>query len=110
LLATEWKRYTTALKRAGISLSDSPDLLIWAGGDASGTCSVKNLYAALLHQQHLIADRSWLRQIWDWVIPLKLKLFIWLAGNGKILTWDVLSRRGWEGPGICLLCRHLRRM
>lgn len=105
MYATEWKRYTTALKRAGISLSESPDLLIWVGGDASGTCSVKNLYAALLYQKQLIDDRYWRRQIWDWVIPIKLKLFIWLAGNGNVLAWDALSRRGWEGPGICLLSR-----
>jgi ribonuclease HI len=49
-------------------------------------------------------DRSWFSLLWRWAIPLKLKLFIWLAGKEKSLTWDVLRRRGWEGPGICLLC------
>lgn len=85
--------------------SQSVKLLIWAGGDASGNCSVKNLYAAILFQKPMTVDRSWRRQIWGWGIPLKLKLFIWLAGNGNILAWDALTRRGWEGPGICLLCR-----
>jgi hypothetical protein len=37
---------------------------------------------------------------------LKIKLFIWLAADDKILTWDNLLRRGWEGPNICFLC-HL---
>jgi hypothetical protein len=28
------------------------------------------------------------------------------GGENKILTWEVLNRKGWEGPGICLLCKH----
>lgn len=104
-LATEWDLYTSALNRAGVSLSINPDCLLWAGGDASGSWSVKNIYSAILQQQRLVDDGSWLRQIWHWVIPLKIKLFTWLAGSGKILTWDVLRRRGREGPGICPLCR-----
>lgn len=39
-------------------------------------------------------------------MPLKLKLFTWLVGKGKILTWEALQRRGWEGPGICSLCKN----
>jgi hypothetical protein len=52
------------------------------------------------------SDSSWFAQIWRWTIPLKIKLFLWLAGKEKILTWDKLRRRGWEGPNICLLCRR----
>jgi ribonuclease HI len=103
-IATEWNHYISALKSAGVSLSNQPDSLLWAGGDATGSISVKNLYAALLQQLILGADNSWFLQIWKWAVPLKLKLFIWLAGKEKILSWDVLQRRGWEGPGICLLC------
>lgn len=49
-------------------------------------------------------DRSWFSFLWRWDIPLKLKLFVWLAGKEKPLTWDALRRRGWERPGICPLC------
>jgi hypothetical protein len=38
-------------------------------------------------------------------MPLKIKLFLWLSMEGKILTWDSLQKRGWEGPGRCPLCR-----
>jgi hypothetical protein len=103
-LATEWNRYTTALKGAGISLSDTPDILLWAGGDATGSITVKNLYEAYLQQMRLDVDNSWIRLIWKWQVPLKLKLFIWLAARGKILSWEALRHRGWEGPGICPLC------
>jgi hypothetical protein len=49
---------------------------------------------------------GWRRAIWKWKIQLKIKLFIWLAVEGKILTWDTLQSRGWEGPGLCYLCNQ----
>jgi hypothetical protein len=104
-LACEWNRYTSALKSSGITLTENLILILWAGGDATGSTTVKNLYSACLHQLRLEVDRSWIRQIWNWKIPLKLKLFTWLAGRGKILTWEALRRRGWEGPGFCTLCK-----
>jgi ribonuclease HI len=104
-LASEWNLYIAALKEAGITLSSCPDTLRWVGGDATGNLTVKNLYAALLNQKNLVVDRSWFSHIWRWEIPLKIKLFIWLAGKEKLLSWDMLRRRGWEGPSYCSLCR-----
>jgi ribonuclease HI len=104
LSAAEWNLYISALKEAGITLSSRPDSLRWAGGDSTGNLTVRNLYDALLKQKYLAVDRSWFSLIWRWDIPLKIKLFIWLAGKEKSLTWDMIRRRGWEGPGICLLC------
>jgi ribonuclease HI len=104
--AAEWSCFTLALRSAGITLTDLPDTLLWAGGDASGIISVKNLYTTLLSQNFYCVDSSWFFQIWKWTIPLKVKLFLWLAGKEKILTWDSLQRRGREGPSICLLCRQ----
>jgi ribonuclease HI len=105
-LALEWSSYTSALKGAGITLTDQPDLLLWAGGDATGSLTVKNIYFAYLLQMKLQTDHSWTSHIWNWQIPLKLKLFIWLAGKEKILSWEALRHRGWEGPGICPLCKQ----
>jgi hypothetical protein len=44
--------------------------------------------------------------LWNWQIQLKIKLFLWLATNHKVLTWDSLQKKGWEGPGVCFLCKH----
>jgi ribonuclease HI len=41
-------------------------------------------------------------------LSLKLKLFIWLLAENKILTWKNLQKRGWKGPGICILCKTNR--
>jgi len=45
------------------------------------------------------------RRIWSWGCPLKLKIFIWLLLEDKILTWNNLLKRGWIGPGYCYLCK-----
>lgn len=104
--ATEWKKFIFDLKCAGISLNDEPDTLLWTGGDASGIPSVKNIYAALLNIKNPVLDLSWRSQVWKWRVPLKHKLFVWLAGMKRILTWDTLRLKGWEGPGFCSLCRR----
>ena len=40
--------------------------------------------------------------IWSIKIPLKIKLFIWLLFNDKILTRDNLAKRGWMGNDRCV--------
>jgi hypothetical protein len=104
-LALEWEQYTKALKAAGVKLSGNEDEIIWIGGDASGVLSAKNVYLALLSIQNLQVIKGWLLHMWKWNIQEKVKLFLWLAVNNKILTWNILQRRGWNGPGRCSLCK-----
>ena len=103
-IAMEWDSFTAELKCVGISLTDARDSLIWAEGDASGIVTVKNIYATLLPVLDFAATPPWLFQMWKWPLPLKHKLFIWLCANGKALTWEVLRKKGWQGPGIWSLC------
>jgi hypothetical protein len=42
--------------------------------------------------------------MWTWDIALKIRLYTWLAVENKILTWDNLQKKGWEGPSLCHLC------
>jgi hypothetical protein len=67
---------------------------------------VKNIYTAIQSQHISAVEEPWIKQLWNWKVPLKLKLFSWLAGKERILTWDALRRRGWEGPGYCSLCKR----
>jgi ribonuclease HI len=94
-----------ALREAGISLRNVEDTLLWAGGDGSGDISAANLYRALITPLNFTTDKTWITKIWRWPIQLKIRLFAWLAVFDKILTWEVLQRRGWVGPGICKLCK-----
>ena len=38
-------------------------------------------------------------------MSLEIKIFCWFLLSDKALTWDVLIRRGFEGPGRCYLCK-----
>jgi len=46
----------------------------------------------------------WYTDLWQWKIPLKIKLFVWLLLEQKLLTWDNLVKRGFLGPSMCALC------
>ena len=42
--------------------------------------------------------------LWTLNIPLKICCFTWLLGRGRILTWEQLQHRGYQGPSWCVLC------
>jgi ribonuclease HI len=92
------------VSRGGDCALDRLDELQWIGGDKSRCISVKNIYGALATKFWLQKSLGWRRTMWKWDLALKIKLFIWLAVENKILTWDNLQGRGWEGPNICYLC------
>jgi len=44
--------------------------------------------------------------LWKWDLQLKIKLLVWLAKDQIFLTWDILQKKGWEGPSMCVLCKR----
>jgi len=103
--AIEWDQYLNALTGEGVNLKDDSDQFIWIGGNASGQLTMKNAYLAFYSTLNLQTE-VWRNSIWKWDIQLKIKLFIWLAIDNFFLTWDILHRRGWEGPSQCILCKN----
>jgi hypothetical protein len=49
-------------------------------------------------------NSPWRQRIWKASCPLKCKLFTWLMLENKLLFWNNLQARGWEGPSRCSLC------
>ena len=47
----------------------------------------------------------WWRVLWKLKCHLKTKIFCWFLLSSKALTWDVLIKKGREGPGRCYLCK-----
>jgi hypothetical protein len=45
-------------------------------------------------------------ELWEWQLPLKVKVFIWILLEERILTWDNLTKMGFHGPSICVLCKE----
>ena len=102
-LATKWEQLCLALISDGVSVQDQDDTLMWIGGDTSGTLTVKNVYMALLSTQSFPRIDGWRQKLQKWEIQLKIKLFIWLAAEDKILNLDTLQQKGWVGPSRCQL-------
>jgi len=45
--------------------------------------------------------KIWTQNLWP-----KLSFFLWLLYHGKILTWDNMLKKGFQGPTICHLCKN----
>jgi hypothetical protein len=48
----------------------------------------------------------WWKKLWKEKSPPKSILFMLLVLNNKVLTWEMLRKRKWEGPNVCLLCKN----
>ncbi len=81
-------------------LSSAGDSLHWRW-NISGLFSTRNAYLFLVCSG--VRDCK-IPFIWKAKVPLRVKVFLWLAARTRILTADTLARRGWQGPSICVLC------
>ncbi len=43
-------------------------------------------------------------QLWKLKLPLKVKIVVWLVLRRRVLTADLLLKKGWSGAGRCVLC------
>jgi hypothetical protein len=78
------------------------DILRW-GYRPQGTYSIREAYHIKTQ-----SDPAPTREVWNKIWKLKhwpkITLFLWLVTHSSILTWDNLSKRGFVGPSICMLC------
>jgi hypothetical protein len=85
-MVVEWKSYRNSLISSRVSIMDGDDILMWTAGDHSGFLFVKNVYLAILSTQDCSIIDGWRHGIWKRTIQLKIKLFTWMAIEGKIHT------------------------
>ena len=45
-----------------------------------------------------------LTNLWKSKLPMKLKVFMWLALRGRIQTGVALKRKNWKGDANCIIC------
>ncbi len=83
-----------------ISPGRGKDIIQWRRAQ-SGAFLVKSTYDFLQDGGVRVAlfDKLWVTKA-----PLKVKIFVWTAIKSRILTKDILSRRGWTGDGVCVFC------
>ncbi len=84
----------------GVTLNDDMGSISWRWC-RNGIFTVSSAYKFISFDG--VDDRK-IPFLWSIKLPLKIKLFLWLAGRYRLLTVDLLVKRGWHGPSICALC------
>ena len=70
----------------------------------TGTISAALAYSSAVSSTFPDCIPTWFKAVWRWKFHLKTVIFTWLLLAEHILTWNMLQRKGFEGPGICSLC------
>ncbi len=85
---------------SAVRRSNEPDRIFWRW-DNSGLFTVGSAYRFLYFDG--LDDRR-VKHLWTIKTPPRIKLFLWLAARNRILTAELLCKRGWIGHSICTLC------
>ena len=80
---------------------EEEDTLIWKN-DGKGKYSIKSYYISLRAGNNLLFPA---KEVWGLGAPLKTHFFAWEAMWGKILTVDMLMKRGWPLVNRCSICK-----
>eukprot|EP00253_Pinus_taeda_P021028 PITA_21028 len=98
---TEVAALEDELKKRSIQFEKNEDILRW-GYLPKGSYSTSEAYN-LIGDSTTRSDPLWER-IWGFKAWPKISHFLWMVGHKKILTWDKLRRRNFQGPSICHNC------
>ena len=90
-------------KEIHVRLSNEDDKLAW-NLSKSRRYSPKEGYVHLLDRSELEYSWWW-KVLWKLKCPIKAKIFCWFLFSNKALTWDVIVKKGREGPRRCPLCK-----
>eukprot|EP00253_Pinus_taeda_P007130 PITA_07130 len=91
------------LRKRNIKYNEGNDILRW-GYQPKGTYSPSEAYK-IINNNTTPFDTIW-RKIWELDSWPKVSHFLWLVGHKRILTWDKLRRRNFQGPSYCHNCKH----
>lgn len=98
-MASEWTEYILGLQKGFIHLEEL-DVLKWTYNSHDGILTAKLAYQVLFEDE-VVDSKWWFRSLWKWNILYEIILFIWLALENCIPTWDNICKRGMCGPNIC---------
>jgi ribonuclease HI len=90
------------LAKRKISKIAGEDILRW-GYRPQGTFSTREAYQLKSHLEPLPDTKVW-HKLWSLKHWPKITLFLWLVTHSSILTWDNLSKTGFVGTSLCILC------
>jgi zinc-binding in reverse transcriptase len=76
------------------------DSCVWSL-DTKGIFLVRSMYLFFMNGGCINYSMNYL---WELKLSLKVRCFLWLVVQNKILITDNLSRKGWIGPLSCVFC------
>ena len=109
---TEWDRelsqdlqevYRKEIESRRIRARTGKDILRW-GNSMKGSFTTKEAYYSSDTQTRDGENEDW-TLIWESNWWPKVSIFIWLATKNKILTWDRIQKKGFNGPSRCYMCK-----
>ena len=80
--------------------NEQSDGVIWKW-EKNGKISVKSIYKHLFWND----EGEEVKHLWKAKLPLKVKIFMWLALQDSILTKDSLLKIKWKGSPACAFCQ-----
>ncbi|CAN1125418.1 Putative ribonuclease H protein At1g65750 [Linum perenne] len=78
------------------------DMLVW-GLENNGRFTIKSAYDLLKDHRLKNQGNSW-QKIWSWKGPNKIRHFLWLTAQGRLLTNKERMRRHLAASGECVAC------
>lgn len=97
-LIVEWNELNAVLQ--GMCLDDQQDQIVWEF-EKSGKYSCRSLYRNLTFKG---VRPGRIQKFWKVKLPLKIKVFLWLAMHDRIQSGVQLKKRKWKGNMNCILC------
>jgi len=97
----EWNRnsmeeqkimFSKELESQKIKNRGGTDILRW-GKETKGTFTIKEAYNIKIQQDQREEEQKW-GKLWKNKWWPKIKMFVWLVGRRRILTWDQIQKRG----------------
>ncbi|KAF5175554.1 Reverse transcriptase zinc-binding domain [Thalictrum thalictroides] len=88
-------------------LSEDEDIWVWKH-EKNGSFSVKSCYGMLIEEEStddMAISEFPFKFTWEPRIPTNVKFFMWSAHWGRVLTVDMLQRRGVQTPNRYCLCK-----
>ncbi|CAN1829647.1 Putative ribonuclease H protein At1g65750 [Linum perenne] len=79
------------------------DEWIW-GGESNGSFSIKSAYRIICRSELSGSQEMW-KQVWSWRGPNRIRCFLWLAIQEKLLTNSSRVRRNLTGDATCAFCQ-----
>lgn len=99
-----WSSFRHVLQGLPIRRTGTKDVLAWNLPRSPLPVRVKDLYVALSSGSAITDQLIFPPSLWKVSCPLKMILFTWLLFRNRNLSWEVLQKKGWQGPSRCVMC------